>query len=164
MLIAIISDIHDASTNLKQTLKAIKKHGVARLLLTGDLSELASLQLLRDEWQGEIDLIFGNNEWNRHQFYLAAEQLDKLRLHGESAQLLIGGRRIYMHHYPHIAYREAQSGLYDAVFYGHSHQAAQQMIKQCLLLNPGEIQGRQSIPSYAIYDTESNHAEIYKTR
>ncbi len=46
----------------------------------------------------------------------------------------------------------ASTGIYDAVFYGHTHIAKREIKGKTLLLNPGEIMGRFGVLSLAIYD------------
>ncbi len=72
----------------------------------------------------------------------------------------LGGRKIAANHYPHIARHLAESGHYDAVFYGHDHTAHQEQIGETLLLNPGEVMGRFGKSTFAWYDTETGQAEI----
>jgi hypothetical protein len=81
-------------------------------------------------------------------------------LHGELAELELGGCRIAVNHYPHIARPLAESGDYDAVFYGHDHTALVERVGDCLLLNPGEVMGRFGRSTFAWYDTETGEADI----
>jgi predicted phosphodiesterase len=52
-----------------------------------------------------------------------ANAAGNVTLHGELTELELGGRKIAVNHYPHIARRLAESRDYDAVFYGHDHTA-----------------------------------------
>ena len=67
---------------------------------------------------------------------------------------------ICFRHYPHIARPRADSGDYDAVFYGHDHTVHIEHLGQTLLLNPGEVMGRFGKSTFAWYDTETREAEI----
>jgi uncharacterized protein len=74
----------------------------------------------------------------------------------------IGNRKIFLTHYPLIANTIAKSKEFDAVFYGHDHLKSKERIGDCLVLNPGEIGAyKTGVGSYAIYDTDTNDAEIY---
>jgi uncharacterized protein len=79
--------------------------------------------------------------------------------------LEIGDRKVFLSHYPLIAKSMAKSGDYDAVFYGHDHLKHKERIGDCLLLNPGEIGAYKTGKStFAVYDAETNDAEIVEVR
>ena len=69
-----------------------------------------------------------------------------LHYHGRDADLELGGRRIFVTHYPHYGHGMACSGDYDLVCCGHSHVPIvrqQPNIKggQTWLVNPGTVAG-----------------------
>ena len=82
-----------------------------------------------------------------------------ITIHGDFASLEIDGKKIAINHYPEIARREAESGKYDLVCYGHDHTAHNEMIGKTLLLNPGELMGMNGRSTLAIYDTQSEEIE-----
>ena len=56
----------------------------------------------------------------------------------------------------------AKSGDFDAIFYGHNHLHNIDKIKNCLVVNPGEISAHKTqTASYALHETESNTAKIF---
>jgi predicted phosphodiesterase len=70
-------------------------------------------------------------------------------------------KKIFLTHYPMLAKPMAKSGEFDAVFCGHNHTFHQEMVNDCLLLNPWEISAHKSgKATFAIYDTTTNAAEI----
>lgn len=72
-------------------------------------------------------------------------------------------RKIFLSHYPMLAMPMAKSGDFDAVFYGHNHLKHMEKVGDCLVLNPGEIAAyKTGIASYAVYDTDTNSAEIFE--
>ena len=156
MLVALLSDIHDHTTHLLLALQAAKEAGCSHLFFMGDMAGISTFRTLREEWPHGIDMVFGNNEYEIKSFERLADQWDQTTLHGYEAELELDGRRIYFTHLPWAALRAADSGRYDAVFFGHTHQAEQMLRGQTLLTNPGEIQGRQGAPGIGIYDTVSN--------
>lgn len=161
MLVAILSDVHDNTTNLLAALAEAEEQGCRHLLFTGDMTMLSTFRTLREEWQYGMDLVFGNNEFNRGDFFRLAELMPDTRLHGDEADITLADRRIYLSHYPHLAAQALNSGQYDAVFYGHTHTAHQQLVGRTLLANPGEICGVRSKPSYAVYNTDDNSLHHY---
>ncbi len=161
MLVALISDIHDRSTNLLLALARAQELGCAHLLCMGDVAQLSTFRLLCEEWPHGADVVFGNNEWHRDCFLRVADEYPHVTHHGDEATVTLGGRTIFFCHYPHVAARAAASGRYDAVFFGHTHRAELHPASPGgapLLLNPGEIQGRAGRPCMAIYDTADNNA------
>lgn len=156
MLTAVLSDIHDNISNLLTALWQAEKAGCRHLLFTGDIAELSTLRTLREEWEYGIDMVFGNNEWDRGAHIRLAAQFHNLKHHGDIADFMLDGRRIFMSHYPHEAERALHSGLYDAVFYGHTHKAELREYGNALIANPGEICGVRCSPSFAVYDTSTN--------
>ena len=71
---------------------------------------------------------------------------DQLHYYGQDATLNLGGRRIFLTHYPHIGHGMACTGDYDLVCCGHSHEPVirlQDNVKgtQTCLVNPGTVAG-----------------------
>jgi len=161
MKIAILSDVHDCKENLRRALKQAATLGCEQLFFIGDIVELDSLFYLREKWQGQLEIVFGNNEYSRLAHREAAFIWPQTRHHGDHADFICSARRIYMSHYREDAQKAAEKGNYDAVFFGHSHRAHQERIGSTILVNPGEIQGRQSPPQFAVYDSIDNSVKQY---
>ena len=162
MKIAVISDIHDNAHNLVQVLELIYKSEVEKILFLGDFVGAAIANLLVSS-ELPVFAIWGNNDGDK-------ALITKFSL-GKKSNLEIGfdifdtieidGRKLFLTHYPLIAKSMAKSGDFDAVFYGHNHLKNKEMIGNCLLLNPGEVGAyKTGKPTFAIYDTETNDAEI----
>lgn len=156
MKIGIISDSHDNLENLNKAL-TILNNKTQVLIHCGDfcapfiMAELA-------KFKGDVHCVFGNTDDRFTTPKMA--QKNGINFHGDIAKLEINGKKILVNHYPDIARAFAFTGEYDAVFYGHNHTAKKENIKNTLLLNPGEIMGKEGKPSLAIYDTELNEAQI----
>lgn len=160
MKIALLSDVHDRTDNLLAALCLAEEHGCARLLYLGDIVELSTFSLLVEEWTNPLDVVFGNNEIDRRSFFRKAEAHPHVTHHGDEASVHIEQRLIYFSHYPWAAMKAAESGRYDAVFYGHTHARHRQLIAHTLLVNPGEVGGVRLSASFAIYDTDDNSVEF----
>lgn len=160
MLVALVSDVHDHTTHLLLALHEARSQGCTHLLFMGDMAGLSTFRTLREEWPHPIDLVFGNNEYETAAFQRAAEQWRRTTLHGETADLVLDGRRVFICHLPWTASKAAESGLYDAVFFGHTHVPETLSIGSTLVANPGEVYGRQGTPSIGVYDTCSNTVRI----
>ena len=83
----------------------------------------------------------------------------QVQLHGVLAQIDVEGMRIGVHHYPEVAVDLARSGSYDLVCYGHDHTAHEEMVGDCLLLNPGEIMGMKGKSTLAIVELPDKQVE-----
>ena len=160
MLVALLSDIHDHTTHLLLALQTAREAGCTHLLFMGDMAGITTFRTLREEWPHPIDLVFGNNEYELQAFQRMAQQWECTHLHGEEAELELDGRKLYFSHLPWVASRAAESGKYDAVFFGHTHRAEQYCVNHTLVANPGEVYGRQSQPSLGIYNTATNEVRI----
>ena len=123
MKLAILSDIHDKEDNLLLALNKAQHLQCEHLLFLGDMTSLSTFRTLREGWPHGIDLVLGNNEWQLAEFKRAAKQWPRTTLHGKQGDLCLGGRRLFICHLPCPAELAAQSGLYDATFYGHTHEA-----------------------------------------
>ena len=158
MKIAVISDTHD---NLDRIDACIEKMKEAQVVLhCGDLCAPFVIKRLGEKLEGiPIHVVWGNNEGDTFMISKVAANFDHVYLHGELAELDLGGLRIAVNHYPRIAQGLARSGLYDLVCYGHDHTAHTEDINGCTLLNPGEILGMNGPSTFAIFDTETREVE-----
>ena len=161
MKVALISDIHDHAANLVQALGLADAAGCTHLICLGDMVHSGTFRTLRLSWPYGIDLVFGNNERERRIFEQMAAQFHNTTLHGDNGEVELDGRRIYFTHLPERAQNALLAGCFDAVFFGHTHQAFNQTFGHTLVANPGEITGRAGKPSYGIYDTADNTVSIH---
>ena len=119
------------------------------------------LLLMGGEFEGDVHVVFGNGDGDRFAISnVAKNQFPNLKLHGEHAELELGGVKIAVTHYPLYAQALARTGDYQAVFSGHTHEWHEARFGDCLWLNPGEILGWKDVATCAIYNTATNAAEI----
>jgi len=155
--IAIFSDTHDNIANLDQALQQATAAGAQFLLHCGDLCAPFMLARMAQNFSGAVHVIFGNNDGDGRLLQTIAAQYPSVTLYGIYAEVAIANRRLAMIHYPEPARRIAQSGQLDLVCYGHDHQKLHETIGACHLVNPGELLGMYSAPTWGLYDTESHH-------
>lgn len=163
MKIAILSDIHDQKANLEKIINRLKEKEIAEAIVLGDYCAPPTVRTLVASGL-RCRCIFGNNDGDAGQI-LEAAQSSEGRVtfsQGDFDQYEIDGQKVFVTHYPEIARPVAQSGQFNAVFYGHNHELFQEKLDNgCLLLNPGEVWGwLKGAISYAIWDTQTNTAEI----
>lgn len=154
--IAVFSDSHDHLPSLEKALQAANAAGAEMLLHCGDLCAPFVLRTLSRHFSGPIHVVFGNNDADGRLLQTVAAENVHVILHGIYAEIETGGRRIAMIHYPEPAQRIVQSGQLDLVCYGHDHTQLLEQYGNAWLLNPGEIMGMRSTPSWALYDTETH--------
>jgi uncharacterized protein len=162
MKIAIISDIHDNHHNLKQFYEKAKELKAERIICLGDFINPGIIKFLA---KSEIPVfsIWGNNDGEKCLIMrVALEKDSNLTISDKIYDFLeVDGKKIFLTHYGDIAESMARSGDYVAVFHGHTHDKSKEKIGNCLLLNPGELSTHKTgIASFAIYDTETNDADI----
>ena len=166
MNIAIISDIHDNIWNLRKVLQHVKD--TEALICCGDLCSPFVVGILARGYAGPIHIVFGNNDGDLYRITEQAAKFDHVHLHGEFAELQLGGRKIAVTHFPEIARGLVYHFAYDVVCYGHNHSFKIGQSADALLLNPGCVMGYnpvsdEDVPaSFILYDSEANLAEGYQ--
>lgn len=158
MRIAVCSDIHDNIWKLDTLLGLVS--GWDALLFCGDFCAPFTLAQMAEGFSGPVHVVWGNNDGDKWLLTKNAAGPGNVTLHGDMAEMEIGGVKIAMNHFPHIARPLALSGKYDAVFYGHDHTARKELVGKCLLLNPGEVMGRFGRSTFASFESEGIRAEI----
>lgn len=160
MKIAIMSDSHDSISNLKKAIEICLKEKVEKIFHCGDLISPFMVPFLGN-FNKEIHLILGNNPGD---IYLLTQKIlnyPNIKLHGESAFLEVDGYKIAMVHYPKVAYAFARTEEYDFIFCGHTHRYEVKEIGRTLVINPGEILGKEGKPSFVILDLKTKeHKKI----
>lgn len=163
MKIAVLSDIHDNIWNLEAALHQVRGLEAEVLLFLGDFCAPFTLAQIAEGFGGPVHVVFGNNDGDLFLLSKVAARHPHVTLHGQLAELELGGRKIALNHYPDISLRLAESGAYDAVFSGHDHQRYVHRIGRALWANPGEIMGRFGQPGFGVYDTgggEFSHVDL----
>lgn len=155
MKIAVLSDIHDNIWNLETALHQVRESGAEVLLFLGDFCAPFTLAQIAEGFTKPVHAVFGNNDGDPFHISKIAAGHAHVTLHGQLAEIELGGKKIAMNHYPDIARRLAESGVYDAVFSGHDHRRYVHVIGKTLWANPGDLMGRFRQPGFGLYDTET---------
>lgn len=162
MKVGIISDIHENFHNLILFLEKIEKYNIEKIIFLGDFMNNGVAKILANSKVPVIS-IWGNNDGDKVAITKTAlSENSNLKVGFDTFDFLeIEKRKIFISHYPILAKPMAKSGDFDAVFYGHDHKVNIDKIGNCLIVNPGEISAHKtSKASFAIYDSETNLAEI----
>ncbi len=157
MEIAILSDIHDNLKNLQWVLGYLQERNIKQVIFCGDFCSPFVINALGKS-ELEVHAVFGNNDGDRFNIQKNAQQFPNMHLYGEyfgdeSNVLVLDSVRFGCTHYHFYAKTMVKTGWYDVVCFGHSHQQHKQKFGNALLINPGEVAGNFSQPSFAVYDT-----------
>lgn len=164
MKIAVLSDIHDNIWNLEKVLADLKRRKAGAIIFCGDFCAPSVFKILAGT-DIPVHAVFGNVDGAAFQITaLALTRFKTATLYGYQGEhfgeVELGGKRLAFCHEPKFAQGLACLREYDAVFYGHTHEAYQEKVGRCLLLNPGEVMGKSGQCTYALYNTQTNAAEI----
>lgn len=166
MKIAIASDSHDNFSNLKKVVDEANKLECEVFLFAGDLNAPTGLLVLK-EFNGEVHMVWGNNEGEREGITQRLKNIDNITLHGDEFEETLGGVRVFMTHYPDTAESTWEAGEYDLCIYGHTHKYRFKEREGAKLINPGAVCGYQDTGDeikdissiYIIFDTETKLVE-----
>ena len=146
--IAVVSDSHDHSSYLQKAIVQI--NGAADTLIhCGDLCSPPMLDHLA-RFDGEVHIVPGNADKELADMNNIADKTPNLSFHPYTADIKINGSRIAAAHLPRTAQRLAQSGKYDVVFFGHTHEFNLLQFGEVQMVNCGDIYGRKHPPSYLV--------------
>jgi putative phosphoesterase len=155
--LCIVSDSHDRADPLAQAVQKAKEEGAAAVIHCGDV---IGTQTLRAAMALGLPMhvIHGNNlgdpvslsRWAR-------ESNGQLIYHGPDARLDLGGRKIFVVHYPEYGYAMACTGDWDLVCCGHSHEAGVRQVAnvkggKTWLVNPGTVAGLAAPSTWVLAD------------
>jgi putative phosphoesterase len=157
MKVCIVSDSHDRADPLAAAVRGAAAEGASVVIHCGDI---IGTQTLRAAMQLGLPMhvIHGNNLGDPVSLARWARESDgKLHYHGPDARLELGGRRIFVVHYPEYGYAMACTGDWDLVCCGHSHQAGVQQVKTVKgsttwLVNPGTVAGLAAPATWVLGD------------
>jgi len=155
MRIAVMSDSHDHIWNLHKALEQIRRTDVQMIIHCGDFVAPFMLKEL-DNAGIPVHGVFGNNDGDQHQLTkLALTELGNITLHGVVGALDAEGFKIGFTHLAEVGEGLAYSGRFQLVCYGHTHEYVQKKIGSTILLNPGEIMGKDGFASFCVVDTDA---------
>lgn len=155
MKIAVMSDSHDNIWKLRKALGIIKSKNCEKIIHCGDF--VAPFMFKELEQAGiAVHCVFGNNDGDKHLLTrFALESKGLITLHSLIGEVELDGFKIgFTHEWP-IAQGLAATEKYNMVCYGHSHQFELKHIKKTILLNPGDIMGKDGDPGFCIFDIPS---------
>lgn len=153
MIVAVMSDSHDNIWNLRKAKEFIKQEGAGMIIHCGDFVAPFVLKEL-DEAGIPVHCVFGNNDGDQYLITkLSMTTLSNITLHGLVGEVDINGFNIGFTHQGIVGEGLASGGNYKMVCFGHSHEYLLKNIGSTILLNPGEIMGKDGSPGFCFVDT-----------
>ncbi|QYZ65958.1 MAG: metallophosphoesterase [Gammaproteobacteria bacterium (ex Lamellibrachia satsuma)] len=166
MKICILSDSHDHIPLLDAAVAEAKSLGAEAVLHCGDVVAPSTLKCL-NKHRLPVHVIHGNNTGDLYTLGRLTNHEDSvIEYHGMDAGVELGGKRIFLVHYPHYARAMAATGNWDLVCCGHSHKVKFEDLPnikggKTLLVNPGTIGGvGKSAATYVMADLGSMQFEV----
>ncbi len=165
MKICIVSDSHDNRILLEAAVAEAQAWGAEAVLHCGDVVAPSTLNVVQ-KFGLPVHVIHGNNVGDLYMMSrIAAQPSSVVQFYGQDAGIELGGRRIFMVHYPHYAEAMAATAKWDLVCCGHDHQANIQKVPnvrggETLLVNPGTVGGVAAPATYAVGDLDTLAFEI----
>ena len=156
MIAGIMSDTHDNLDNLRRALDLFEAKGVAHIIHAGDYTSPFTYRVLK-HFTGGFTGIFGNNDGDK----ILLSNIYQGRIFTQPYIFNLDNRKIVVMHEPGVVNALADSGHFDLVIYGHTHESVMKRVKNTLLINPGEVSGwLYGKPSVAVVNLETMDGEI----
>jgi hypothetical protein len=166
MKIGIVSDSHDRGDALANAVRAAAGQGAQAIIHCGDLIGTHTVRAAMGSGL-PLHLIHGNNLGDPMSLSrLARESRGQVQYHGPDARLELGGRRIFVVHYPEYGHAMACTGDWDLVCCGHSHTAGVEQVAnvkggKTWLVNPGTVAGLAAPATWALGDLDAMRFEVF---
>lgn len=163
MKLAIVSDTHDNLATLEKAVSWMNKNGIEEIIHCGDVCSTDTFQWFAKNFTGKIHLSLGNIDEDHSLIAGGTPDIAKNTrtiLHKKYGEVKVNGNQIAFCHYPMLARQLAQTGKYDFVFYGHTHQPWEEKVGACRLINPGNLANLLYKASFAVYDTKNKELKL----
>jgi hypothetical protein len=156
MIIGIISDTHDNLDNLGKALELFRAREVEHIIHAGDYTSPFTHRVLK-KFTGRFTGIFGNNDGDK----VLLNNAYQGRIFTQPHIFELHSRKIVVMHEPDVVAALADSGHFDLIVYGHTHEPDIARVKNTLVINPGEVSGwLYGKPTVATVNLEMMDGEI----
>ena len=152
MLLGLISDTHDHVPHIQKAVATFKEQEVDLVLHAGDYCSPFTIPHFKGL---NLKGIFGNNDGDK---YLLISKFQEIgaEIAGDFLKLEAGGLSLALYHgtYPDITESLIESGRYDVVITGHTHEVIHREVEETIHINPGTANGFDGKATIALFDTE----------
>lgn len=162
MLIGAVSDSHDNLNQIDKAVALLNQKDVGLVLHAGDYVSpftIAHFKKLDCNFIG----VFGNNDGDHQLLTTRFQETSNCIIRDRFTQVTVQGYRIGLLHGEETELLNTliDSGYFNAVIHGHSHNRSIEQKGKTLVVNPGELCGYLTgKATLALLDTEKNTAEL----
>ncbi|MGA3060061.1 MAG: metallophosphoesterase [Candidatus Bathyarchaeia archaeon] len=162
MLIGAISDTHDNLPQIEKAVKYLNEQNVALVLHAGDYVAGFVIPKFK-QLNCKLIGVFGNNDGDHELLKKRFSETTNCTVHDRFATVELEGYRIALLHGEENELLNAiiDSGYFNAVIHGHSHNKSAEKKGKTLAINPGELCGYLTGKStLALLDTIKHEAKV----
>jgi len=141
MRIGIISDTHDRLPFIDRAVKKMNEKEVELVLHAGDYSAPFAAPRFKP-LKAKMIGVFGNNDAEKELLRRNFKNIG-IEIRGRFAEIQADGLNIALLHGEEVVLLNSliNTGYYDVVIYGHTHQSEVQRKNGVIIINPGEACG-----------------------
>lgn len=157
MKIGILADSHENMPMIASAVSLFNRENAGCVLHAGDIISPITAKEFK-KLKSKLIAVFGNNDGEK--FFLRERFKGIGEIHERKWEGEIAGKKILLIHQPDMLKALEESGCYDIIIYGHTHEP---VIKKgrTLVVNPGECGGWiTGKATAAVLDTDTMRAEI----
>jgi len=156
MLIGIIADKHDNLPVIRKAVEMFNERKVGHVIHAGDFTSPFTFRALK-HLACDFTGIYGNNDGER----VLLQKLSHARIFTQPYILELANRKIVIMHEHQVVDALADSGHFDLVIYGHTHEPDIRKRGNTLIVNPGELSGwLHGTSTIAVADLATLSAEL----
>jgi putative phosphoesterase len=162
VLLGAVSDSHDNLQLIEKAVEILNEKKVELVLHAGDFVApftIARFAKLNCNFVG----VFGNNDGDHELLKRRFNETKNCSIHERFTQISIAGYKIALLHGHETELLDAiiNSGYFNAVIHGHSHNHSIKNKGKTLAINPGELCGYLTgKPTVAVLDITKNAAKL----
>jgi putative phosphoesterase len=156
MRIGIVSDTHSRIATAVRAVSLIRVRGVTTVLHCGDIDDGSGVE----PFEGlDAHFVFGNCDAERGALRRTIARAG-LKLHEPFGDLELDGVRLaFLHGDDGQLFRDVEnSGYFDYLFYGHTHQAKEHRTGKTRVINPGAL-SRATPKTFLVLDLATGDTE-----
>jgi hypothetical protein len=160
MKIGVLSDTHDSLSNLIFALAGLRERGIETVIHCGDLTDFELLS----RFEGfRLIYLLGNMDHANGTIVKLVQKMNPDNFAGLVFTGNLGGVPVAATH-SHLEGKVmelVQSGRYQWIFHGHTHQRRDETIRGARIVNPGALGGlRRGLRTYCIADLSAPSVEF----
>lgn len=158
MIIGLISDSHDHVTHIQRAVEVFKEEKCSLVLHAGDYCSPFTVPYFNGL---KLKGVFGNNDGDK--FLLMKKFMEiEASMEGDFFLWEESGIRLALYHGTHeeITRSLFESGRYDVLVTGHTHERVQEENEHTLHINPGTAHGFDGTASIALLNTQTREVSF----